>query len=101
VPAVNVSAFSDRVIDPIVTVWPIQPAPGGRWKMFLASATGLDRQTRPNPSSILAKRWANQRIANPDINSDLSQNSQLPHSLASAVHLSDRRPDMGRSVGFL
>jgi hypothetical protein len=84
----------------MVAVWPIQPAPGDRWKMFLASATGLDSQSRSNPSSILAGRWSNQRIGSCDINSDLPQNSQLSHSHASAVHLADRRSDMDRSVGF-
>jgi hypothetical protein len=68
--------------------------------MFLASAKDLNSQSRSNPCSILARRWSNQRIANRDINSDLPQNSQLSHSHASAVHLSDRRSDVGRSVGF-
>jgi len=61
----NASTFGDRVIDPTVTAWPIQSTRGDRWKMFLASATDLNSQSRPNPSSILAKRWASQRMANP------------------------------------
>lgn len=88
------------VINPTFIVRLIQSTPGDRWKMFLASASGLDSQSPSNLSWILAKRWSSRRTAKPGINPELPENSHIFPSLASAVHFSDHRPVMGRSVGF-
>jgi hypothetical protein len=96
----NLRTFADSVIDPTDIVRPIQSTPGDRWRLFLASTSGLDSQSRSNPSSILAKRWSSQRTARPGINPQHPENSHISRSLAPAVHFADRRPDMGQSVGY-
>jgi hypothetical protein len=92
--------FADSVIDPTVIVRPIQSTPGDRWRLFLASASGLDSQSRSNPSWILAKRWSSQRTAKPGINPRLPEIRHISLSLAPAVHFANHPHDMGRSVGF-
>ena len=98
--AVKLRTLGNSVIGPAVIFRPIQSAPGDRWKLFLASASALDSRSRSNPSSILTKRWSSQRTAKPGINPNLDENSYISHSLASAVHFSDHRPDMGWPTGF-
>jgi hypothetical protein len=98
--APNGRIFADSVIDPTVIVRPIQSTLGDRWRLFLASASGVDSQSRSNPSWILAERWSSQRTAKPGINPRLPENRHIFPSLAPAVHFADRRPDIGRSVGF-
>src|ERR1700683_3692239 len=96
---VNVGKLSERVIDPTVIVRSIHSIPAQRWKLFLAVASGLENQSRSNPTSILANHWSRERIANSGINRDLPENNHVSHSLASVVHLSDRRPHRGRAGG--